>query len=61
MFDVFGPHGAEEEREALEAIVAWLDREGRKPAGPPRETYLTDPGENPDPETWRTEIAQPLQ
>jgi hypothetical protein len=29
-------------------------------AGPPWETYLTDPGEHPDPETWETEIVQPI-
>jgi AraC family transcriptional regulator len=25
------------------------------------ETYLTDPGEYPDPETWETEITQPVR
>jgi AraC family transcriptional regulator len=37
-----------------------VTREGRKAAGLPRETYITDPGEYPDPETGRTEIAQPV-
>jgi AraC family transcriptional regulator len=46
--------------ETYRALEDWLESGGRKAAGPPRETYLTDPGEHPDPETWRTEIAQPV-
>ena len=41
-------------------IEAWMHAEGRAAAGPPWETYLTDPGEHPDPETWETEIVQPI-
>jgi AraC family transcriptional regulator len=41
-------------------LEAWLDREGRAPSGPPREIYVTDPGDHPDPATWETEIVQPL-
>jgi AraC family transcriptional regulator len=41
-------------------LEAWLEREGRASAGPPREIYVTDPGEHPDPATWETEIIQPL-
>ncbi len=46
--------------ETYREIEAWIQAEGRTVAGPPRETYLTDPGERPDPETWETEIVQPL-
>lgn len=46
--------------ETYEAIESWLREEGHTPAGPPRETYLTDPGEYPDPQTWETEIVQPI-
>ncbi len=42
------------------AVEAWLEREGRARNGPPREVYLTDPGERPDPATWETEVIQPL-
>jgi AraC family transcriptional regulator len=42
------------------ALEAWLDREGRERNGPPREVYLTDPGDHPDPATWETEVIQPL-
>jgi AraC family transcriptional regulator len=46
--------------ETHQAIEAWLQAEGRTVAGPPWETYLTDPGEHPDPATWQTEIVQPI-
>jgi AraC family transcriptional regulator len=46
--------------ETYAAIEAWLEREGREAGGPPWEIYLTDPGEYPDPETWQTEVIQPL-
>jgi AraC family transcriptional regulator len=46
--------------ETYREIETWIQAEGRAAAGPPRETYLTDPGERPDPETWETEIVQPL-
>jgi len=46
--------------ETYQAIEAWIQAEGRTVAGPPWETYLTDPGEHPDPATWETEIVQPI-
>ena len=46
--------------ETYQAIEAWIQQEGRTVAGPPWETYLTDPGEHPDPATWETEIVQPI-
>jgi AraC family transcriptional regulator len=42
------------------AIEQWAVTQGRTLAGPPRENYLTDPGEHPDPATWETEIIQPI-
>jgi AraC family transcriptional regulator len=53
-----GPY--ERLQETYQAIESWLREEGRQAGGPPWETYLTDPGEYPDPETWETEIVQPL-
>ncbi len=47
--------------ETYREIEKWLEEHGRTPAGPPWETYLTDPGEHPDPETWETEIVQPIR
>lgn len=46
--------------ETYRELEAWLEREGRTGNGPPREIYLTDPGEHPDPATWETEVIQPL-
>lgn len=46
--------------ETYAAIETWLDQEGRAAGGPPWEVYVTDPGEYPDPETWQTEVIQPL-
>ena len=46
--------------ETYAEVEAWVREQGRSVAGPPWETYLTDPGERPDPETWETEIVQPV-
>lgn len=43
-----------------QAIEEWISGKGLAAAGPPREVYLTDPGERPDPETWETQIIQPI-
>lgn len=44
---------------AHEAIEAWLAGRGLAPTGPPWESYLTDPGEVPDPAEWQTEVIWP--
>ncbi|NKQ52364.1 GyrI-like domain-containing protein [Amycolatopsis sp. K13G38] len=46
---------------AYAAITSWIQARGGEPAGDPWETYFSDPGEQPDPATWRTEIAQPYR
>lgn len=46
--------------ETYGAIERWLDEHSLKRGGPAWETYLTDPGDHPDPADWRTEITQPL-
>jgi len=43
------------------ALGGWLAQEGWVVAGPPWESYVTDPGANPDPKTWRTEIYMPVR
>lgn len=55
-------HGAYEQLpDTYAAIELWLADKGIEPAGPARETYLTDPGDHPDPADWRTEVAQPIE
>jgi effector-binding domain-containing protein len=39
---------------------AWIVANGHTPAGDLWEFYITDPGENPDPSTWQTELNRPL-
>lgn len=46
--------------ETHSGVVQWASANGYTPAGAPWETYLTDPGEVPNPEDWRTEICLPL-
>jgi len=41
-------------------MEAWITAHGRHPAGPPIETYWSDPEREPDPATWRTEIDWPI-
>jgi len=42
------------------ALEAWIEAQGLRAGGPPWEVYVTDPGEHPDPATWRTEVIRPL-
>ncbi len=42
------------------AIESYLDEHGLTASGPPWESYVTDPGEHPDPATWETEVVQPI-
>jgi AraC family transcriptional regulator len=43
-----------------QAVESWIRAENLSVAGPPWETYLTDPGDHPDPETWETEVVHPV-
>lgn len=55
----FGPY--EEIGAAYEAIRTWCAKHGRESAGPPWESYFTDPAEEPDPAEWRTDIHFPVE
>jgi AraC family transcriptional regulator len=46
--------------ESYQEIEKWMRDQHLSAAGAPWETYLTDPGERPDPATWETEIVQPV-
>ncbi len=47
--------------EGHEAIQKWLTENNEQASGPPWESYITDPGEEPDPAEWLTEISWPLK
>ena len=46
--------------EAVTALGQWIAQQGLTPAGGPWESYVTDPGEHPDPKDWRTEVFWPV-
>lgn len=46
---------------AGEALAAWTWAQGREAAGLNWEVYVTDPGMEPDPANWRTEVVKPLK
>jgi AraC family transcriptional regulator len=43
------------------AVERWIEANKLESAGSPWETYLTDPGDKPDPADWRTEVVYPLR
>jgi AraC family transcriptional regulator len=47
--------------DAHAAVQQWIEEQGLKPAGAPWESYVTDPGEYPDPKDWKTEVFWPLK
>ncbi|OFX28880.1 MAG: hypothetical protein A2W92_15085 [Bacteroidetes bacterium GWA2_42_15] len=59
---VFGIHvGNYETLEATHTVVQeWITRHGFSVTGGPVEVYLTDPGTEPDPGKWVTNIYYPL-
>ncbi|MCA9689756.1 MAG: helix-turn-helix domain-containing protein [Myxococcales bacterium] len=54
-----GPY--EQLREAHAAVDRWLSERGLEPAGPMWESYLTDPGQVPNPADWLTEVVWPVR
>jgi len=45
--------------EAVTALGEWI-ASGLTPSGGPWESYITDPGEYPDPKDWKTEVFWPV-
>jgi len=39
----------------------WIEAQGLAPSGAPWESYVTDPGNFPDPKDWKTEVVWPLK
>lgn len=54
-----GPY--EELRESYIAVQTWLETQGLTPRSAHWEQYVTDPGEEPDPSKWQTDIYWPVQ
>lgn len=52
-YDEIGP--------AYHKLAGWIQEHGHEVAGPPREIYLTDPQETPDPADYVTEIQFPIR
>ena len=53
-----GPY--EELSRSYNALSQWVEEQGLETAGAPREIYLTDPEETPDPADYVTELAWPI-
>jgi effector-binding domain-containing protein len=51
----------EEVGSAYRALAEWVQEHGHETAGPPREIYITDPGQVTDPGALRTEIVWPVK
>ena len=47
--------------DAWAAMHQWIESEGLRPGDAPWESYITDPGEVPDPKDWKTELFWPLR
>ena len=47
--------------DAHAAVEQFLAEHELQKAGPPREIYLTDPGEVPDPKQWKTQLVWPIR
>ena len=60
---VVGDHIGEYHRlgESHSALETWMKAKGERSAGPTWEIYWTDPGIQPDPKKWRTQIVMPLR
>jgi len=46
--------------ETYAAVEKWMADNGVRAGGAPWESYVTDPGQHPDPADWRTEVYWPL-
>jgi AraC family transcriptional regulator len=46
--------------EAITALGNWIQQQGLTPVDGPWESYVTDPGNYPDPKDWKTEVFWPV-
>lgn len=54
----FGPY--DKLNETHQALMAWCAANGKKISGPCFETYPIDPGTEPDPMKWQTDVYYPV-
>jgi effector-binding domain-containing protein len=54
-----GPY--EEIMPAYHTVAGWIQEHGHEVIGPPREVYLSDPQETPDPADYLTEVQFPIR
>lgn len=54
-----GPY--EDLGKSYERLAKWVKDNGYEAASPPWEIYWTDPGMEPDPTKWRTQLFQPVK
>lgn len=47
--------------EAHDALHVWMRENSKEAAGPQWEYYWTDPGKEPDPQKWKTELVWPVR
>lgn len=47
--------------ETYAALERWIETNGLTIAGPPWESYVTDPADHPNQDEWRTEVYWPLE
>lgn len=47
--------------EAHDALHGWMREHKKESAGSQWEFYITDPGEEPDPARWKTELIWPIR
>lgn len=48
-------------KEGWDEMMAYMKENGFEPSAPPFEVYITDPGAEPDPSKWLTEIHIPVK
>ncbi len=48
-------------RDTHSAVHDWIVEQKLDAAGAPWESYVTDPGQHPDPKDWKTEVYVPLR
>ena len=46
---------------AHNALSGWFAEQKKTPNGGPWETYVTDPGQEPDPSRWKTQVFQAIE